>query len=147
MERNAKKNEKNTSLTFAITAQIAKFMGPIWGPPGSCRTQVGPMLGPFTLLSGCACWYQVICKLSDYLILGYEYVLDGIEGLILYRCVCCGCVKYITINDQSPTDALCTPYWPLWRHNCSWWRNNAISPMGALRVADGSNSGDMIDAR
>ena len=22
------------------------FMGPIWGPPGPCRSQVGPMLAP-----------------------------------------------------------------------------------------------------
>ena len=44
------------------TSQIAKFMWPTWGPPGSCwptwgpsganRTQVGPMLAPWTLLSG-----------------------------------------------------------------------------------------------
>ena len=27
-------------------------MGPIWGPPGSCRPQMGPMLAPWTLLSG-----------------------------------------------------------------------------------------------
>ena len=32
--------------------QIAKLMGPIWGPPGSCRPQMGPMLAPWTLLSG-----------------------------------------------------------------------------------------------
>ena len=32
--------------------QIAKFMGPTWGPPGSCRPQMGPMLSPWTLLSG-----------------------------------------------------------------------------------------------
>ena len=31
---------------------IAKFMGPIWGPPGPCRPQMGPMLAPWTLLSG-----------------------------------------------------------------------------------------------
>ena len=31
--------------------QIAKFMGPTWGPPGSCRPQMGPMLAPWTLLS------------------------------------------------------------------------------------------------
>ena len=31
--------------------QIAKFMGPIWGPPGSCRPQMGPMLAPQILLS------------------------------------------------------------------------------------------------
>ena len=24
--------------------QMAKFMGPAWGPPGSCRPQMGPML-------------------------------------------------------------------------------------------------------
>ena len=24
--------------------QIARFMGPTWGPPGSCRPQMGPML-------------------------------------------------------------------------------------------------------
>ena len=31
---------------------IARFMGPIWGPPGADRTQMGPMLAPWTLLSG-----------------------------------------------------------------------------------------------
>ena len=32
-----------------ITSQIAKFMGPTWGPPGSCRPQMGPMLAPMNL--------------------------------------------------------------------------------------------------
>ena len=31
---------------------IARFMGPTWGPSGSDRTQMGPMLAPWTLLSG-----------------------------------------------------------------------------------------------
>ena len=35
-----------------ISAQIARFVGPTWGPPGSCRPQMGPMLAPWTLLSG-----------------------------------------------------------------------------------------------
>ena len=30
-------------------------MGPIRGPPGTCRPQVGPMLAPYTLLSGLFC--------------------------------------------------------------------------------------------
>ena len=34
---------------------IARFMGPIWGPSGADRTQVGPMLAPWTLLSGYVC--------------------------------------------------------------------------------------------
>ena len=33
-------------------------MGPIWGPSGADRTQVGPMLAPWTLLSG-KLWRQV----------------------------------------------------------------------------------------
>ena len=33
-------------------SQIGKFMGTTWGPPGSCRPQIGPMLAPWTLLSG-----------------------------------------------------------------------------------------------
>ena len=44
----------NKSSTRSVTqwSQIAKFMGPTWGPPGSCRPQMGPMLAPWTLLSG-----------------------------------------------------------------------------------------------
>ena len=36
--------------------QIAKFIGPIWGPPGSCRPQMGPILAPWILLSGPILW-------------------------------------------------------------------------------------------
>ena len=29
-----------------MLAQIAKFLRPTWGPPGSCRPQIGPILTP-----------------------------------------------------------------------------------------------------
>ena len=35
-----------------IPSLIARFMGSTWGPPGADRTLVGPMLAPWTLLSG-----------------------------------------------------------------------------------------------
>ena len=35
-----------------INSLIARFMGPTWGPSGADRTQVGPILAPWTLLSG-----------------------------------------------------------------------------------------------
>ena len=35
-----------------LVSQIARFVGPTWGPSGADRTQVGPMLAPWTLLSG-----------------------------------------------------------------------------------------------
>ena len=37
------------------TSQIAKFMGPTWSPPESCRPQMGPMLSPWPFLSGLFC--------------------------------------------------------------------------------------------
>ena len=40
-------------------SQIIRFMWPTWGPPGSCRPQAGPMLAPWTLLSGIrSFWYS-----------------------------------------------------------------------------------------
>ena len=38
----------------------SKFMGPTWGPPGSCRPLMGPMLAPWTLLSGQCLVHQII---------------------------------------------------------------------------------------
>ena len=40
-------NEFHTKLS-----KKAKFIGPAWGPPGSCRPQMGPMLAPWAFLSG-----------------------------------------------------------------------------------------------
>ena len=34
-----------------VLSQITRSTGPIWGPPGSCRPQMGPMLSPWTVLS------------------------------------------------------------------------------------------------
>ena len=39
---------------------IASFMGPTWGPSRADRTQVGPMLAPWTLLSGGWCLEQYL---------------------------------------------------------------------------------------
>ena len=39
-------------IDYVVISQIAKFMGPTWGSPGTCRPQMGPMLAPWTLLSG-----------------------------------------------------------------------------------------------
>ena len=41
-----------------LVTLIARFKGPTWGPSGAERTQVGPMLSPWTLLSGRLFWNQ-----------------------------------------------------------------------------------------
>ena len=38
-----------------VRSQIARFMGLTCGPLESCRPQMGPMLAPWTLLSGMLC--------------------------------------------------------------------------------------------
>ena len=59
-------------ITFQTT-QITRLMGPTWDPPGSCRPQVGPMLAPWTLLSG---EFTVIINLS-YRSHMYNIVTEG----------------------------------------------------------------------
>ena len=39
-------------LEVKSACQPARFVGPTWGLPGTDRTQVGPMLAPWTLLLG-----------------------------------------------------------------------------------------------
>ena len=39
-------------IQYNMVSLIARFMGPTWGPSGADRTQVGPMLDPWTLLPG-----------------------------------------------------------------------------------------------
>ena len=43
---------RHTLFGSHIQSLIARFMGLTWGPSGADRTQVGPMLAPWTLLSG-----------------------------------------------------------------------------------------------
>ena len=44
-----------------VSSQIARSMRPTWGPPGSCRPQMGPMLAPWTLLSGISIKSHAVC--------------------------------------------------------------------------------------
>ena len=53
---------------------ITRFMGPTWGPSGADRTQVGPMLGPWSMLSG----VLIIVSLIPHL----DIVISG--GVCLY---------------------------------------------------------------
>ena len=52
-------------------ALIERFVGPTWGPYGADRTQAGPMLAPWTLLSGCCvCVFKKLNTFSWSLICG-----------------------------------------------------------------------------
>ena len=53
-------------ILFKFPSLIARFMGPMWGPPGAARAQVGPMLATRTLLSGIWWNMEAICKGHHY---------------------------------------------------------------------------------
>ena len=40
--------------SHTVPSLIARFIGPTWGPSGADRTQVGPMMAPWSLLSAMA---------------------------------------------------------------------------------------------
>ena len=58
-QRHLSKTEIKKALILKICASLKtvpdnKVRGPTWGPSGVDSTQVGPMLAPWTLLSGVA---------------------------------------------------------------------------------------------
>ena len=67
-----------------MTAQIAKFMGPRWGPTGSCRPQMGPMLAPWTLLSGWPFWVESPVMTNNAETYPYHAVMYIMHGFTWY---------------------------------------------------------------
>ena len=49
----------NFHWSYYVVYLITRFMGPTWGPSGADRTQIGPMLAPWTLVSGLATGHTV----------------------------------------------------------------------------------------
>ena len=91
---------------------IARFMGPTWGPSGADRTQVGPMLASWTLLS-CKCWplssQDTRCNWISYktLCLLLEWCTWQSYPILKIKFVWQICVKFVMhILSTSTTDFL-----------------------------------------
>ena len=84
------------NISEGIYTQIAKFMGPTWGPPGSCQPQMGPMLAPWNLLSVYVCqleWYPTWCTIL------HGLVNNNNTTMIFWPH--CLHIKCITLTKQS----------------------------------------------
>ena len=73
---------------FSRKSLLVKFMGPTWGPSGADRTQVGPMLAPWTLLSGYTLSIRII---SEEEITGWKarisyHIDDCLSNVITHSC-------------------------------------------------------------
>ena len=89
------------------------FMGPTWGPPGSCRPQMGPMLAPWTLLSG----YNTA---SDDLITIMTTFVFQFYSFITYE-------ESISQMNHQPWKCMCTTWlmfklW--WPSSTIWWHKS-----------------------
>ena len=56
----------NASYPLYTSSQIAKFLGPTRGPPGSYRPQMDPMMTPWTLQSGMLCIIPQMHHINTY---------------------------------------------------------------------------------
>ena len=111
------------------TSLITRFMEPSWGPPGAGRTEVGPMLAPWILLSGIVSYKQMyfcfraLCahwlSFSNYANKGVKYYVDvGNTWWILcwYHLIFNMGItipkKTISILNQGPGS--CSPFLPIY---------------------------------
>ena len=69
-----------------VASQIARLAWPTWGPPGSFRPQVGPMLAPQTLLSElwAYCHQATINEHVSVLLLGRKGEHFRVEGSLIW---------------------------------------------------------------
>ena len=89
---------------------IERFTGPTWGPSGTDRTQVGPMLVPWTLLSGIlsigiVLFNQRRQQRKPYQTINLEYRALKTTGVFYY----------ITVSDA--TISAINPMVTLWQGN------------------------------
>ena len=99
-------------------------MGLIWGPPGSCRPQVGLMLAPWTLLSGVACLN--VCHMSSLLpvLLPDNVLYNILRWMSAIFCLIC---LEISISANQGYISLVTEEkvvlkYPVLNYSCCRWR-------------------------
>ena len=81
---------------ISLSTQIARFMGPTWGPPGSCRPQMGPMLAPWTLLSGNVLGPGLPIKVHVKIHVSYqEWKTGRIRPSPMYSIIYCNKLAYL----------------------------------------------------
>ena len=109
-----------TRCIYFLHTLIARFMGPTWGPSGADRTQVGPMLAPWTLPSG---YLFQICLTTNII---YEQT-----WIYRYPLMCAwSCIVTVSVKKALPN---------------SWWRHQ-METFSALLANCAENSPEASNA-
>ena len=121
---------KRPRVSMPTRSQIAKFMGPTKGAPGSCRPQMGPILAPWTLLSGVLLMGHVSHYLGYILELYHQYpshrVLIELQAHNLQFAGTDSLIATpVNIPETAGFDILTLwVIWTLWRkQHCAWYNN------------------------
>ena len=116
---------------WTFRSQIAKFMGPTWGPPGSCRPRMGPMLAPWNDWS--VSWYFPWIPMTlFYLCWSYDVVQNGwrdphkSRSTLLREITTCQVLPPSTvINMLSHTAIYLREIWII--YSCLGFRSSGLS--------------------
>ena len=119
-----------------IASQITKFIGPTWGPHGSCWPQMGPMLAPWNLaiwdippirsgsLAVAAVCCFVLCNLVSSFQCNHGEEMWGAMLASIIPVSTCNilCLAWLlpmtnTAHHSQLTDML----WLLWYPSATWW--------------------------
>ena len=104
--------ENSEMVSIWNSTLITRFMGPSWGPSGADRTHMGPMLAPWTLLSG-AIYYIKLCFISTWRKKHTRSVLQIIMKIGIHICIKTNIWNWLGYIFQLPIS--CT--------NIKRWRN------------------------
>ena len=92
-----------------IRSLIARFMWPTWGPPGSCRPQVGPIWATWQLLSGMV---RRPCEQArETMVVQYmsQIKRHNIMSTKQYACF----MQFVSLRNTTTNSVLC---WKLFQH-------------------------------
>ena len=76
---------RNQTWEIQIYTMIARLMGPTGGPSGAYMTQVGPMLAPWTLLSGYAAYSPGLFRQDKLIYLCYLGAMGAIILILTWN--------------------------------------------------------------
>ena len=116
-----------------LKSQIARFKGPTWDPAGADRTQVGPTLAPWTLLSEKERYFNTFCvktysthwNVFKYIVVTHNCCLIFIKDVSIWRSFTgaflrrCHAHFNITINTSWALVHLIKTY-HRYQHTLSW---------------------------
>ena len=86
-----------------IISLIATFMGPTWGPSGADRTQVGPMLAIWTLLSGYLWQHSMLpATISQSVYNTFTSCVLFIEIIVWLFAIYIDCLGFLVLHVSAP---------------------------------------------